>query len=125
MLQSQRVADLVGRELSKPVQRQTEHGVVILTVPLVHLRREARIRIRRHQTLAQQIILSHASRSERDVSVQDFAGRRVLERATLAPSPRFAVHPLDYVDAKALIEPMTMPMKKSGSFVNGSLWRMR
>ena len=38
------------------------------------------------------------------MSVQDFAGRRVLERATVAPSPRFAVHPLDYVDAKALID---------------------
>ena len=97
MLQAQRMADLVRRELTQPVERQTEHRVVVL-VGVPHLGREARVAVRRHQALAHEVILAHAPRAEGDVPVHDLARRRIAQRAPVRQAARLPVNPLDDVD---------------------------
>ena len=90
VLEPQRVAHFMRRQLPQPGQRH-----------LLHLRRERlALFIRRQQRFRNHIVLPHAQRTQRHVPLDDFSRARIDYSRAIRPSARRAMHPLDHVVAQ-------------------------
>ena len=87
--ETERVADLVRRELADALQRREVGRFRLLLAGDVG----------RRQPFEDQVVLAIAQRAERDGALEDLAGTRIRDRPAGAPAARRAVDPVDHVVA--------------------------
>ena len=87
--QAQRVSDFVGGELTNTRQYHC----------LQLWRNGSALLVRRQERFGDQVILTGAQRTERDLPLDDLAGARIDNARAIRPSASGAMHPLDDVVA--------------------------